>query len=441
MINFKSLYIYQTLIWFVAALFICSLAGGAVYYFYSSFQKESLAVETFPKALHLKQQLEKHITVSDELTMEKINTLFLQAQSLGINNITVFDLNGMPLVNMEKNEILPKLNADNTERKMMLYAKENIRKKKYIKYVSDLQKGKMNYYVYFTYSNNKIGMASYSIVINNGKKIVSNAIKAGGICAAVLFIILAGYYMFINVTLLTPIRKIKKTVEKIAQGNVDVRIPVVRNDELGIIASSVNEISVVLQHLRDESITINPLTELPGALAIEKYVDDALQENRIICVLFIDIDNFNAYNSKYGFMKGDDVIKFIRDCLQTTASGLNVSNIFIGHQGGDDFIAVVDFEYWENFVKSLLTVFDKGINRFYSSIDFRNGFVEILNRKGEKKQIPVMSLSTAIISNKNRPFTRFAEITQVATEVQRYVKGMSGSSYAFDRRTGPVGTR
>ena len=162
-------------------------------------------------------------------------------------------------------------------------------------------------------------------------------------------------------------------------------------------------------------------------------------EGNCICVLYCDLDNFKSYNDKYGFTKGDDAILYTRDCLNTVAQRNDIQNTFVGHEGGDDFVVVAPYECWELFAKSFITTFDRGIYQFYNSVDARNGFIESVNRQGQRQRFPLMSISIAVVTNKTRPYSRHAEMIQVATEVKKYVKSMDGSCYAIDRRKGPIG--
>jgi len=195
---------------------------------------------------------------------------------------------------------------------------------------------------------------------------------------------------------------------------------------------------VALQRMRDEAKGANPLTGLPGNITIAKYIDDCLASGKIICVLYCDLDNFKAYNDKYGFTKGDEAILYTRDCLLAVAQRKDIQNVFVGHEGGDDFVVVCPYEYWEAFCKNFITMFDRGIYQFYNSIDARNGFIESINRQGQRQRFSLMSVSIAVVTNKTRPFRRHAEMIQVAAEVKKYVKSMDGSCYAIDRRQGSV---
>jgi GGDEF domain-containing protein len=196
--------------------------------------------------------------------------------------------------------------------------------------------------------------------------------------------------------------------------------------------------SVALQRKRDEAKGANPLTGLPGNVTIAKYIDEKLSRGEIICVLYCDLDNFKAYNDKYGFTKGDEAILYTRDCLNSVATRKDMHDVFIGHEGGDDFVVVCPSELWEVFAKAFITTFDRGIYQFYNTVDARNGFIESVNRQGERQRFPLMSISVAVVTNRHRPFRRHAEMIQVAAEVKKYVKSMDGSCYAIDRRQGPV---
>jgi hypothetical protein len=67
-----------------------------------------------------------------------------------------------------------------------------------------------------------------------------------------------------------------------------------------------------------------------------------------------------------------------------------------------------------------------------------NGYIESVNRRGERQRFPLMSVSVAVVTNKTRDFHSLAEMIQVAAEVKKYVKSIEGSSYTIDRRSSPV---
>lgn len=107
---------------------------------------------------------------------------------------------------------------------------------------------------------------------------------------------------------------------------------------------------------------LNPLTELPGNLMIEKHLEKCLKLQRPQHILYIDIDNFKPYNDVYGFEKGDMVLRTVTAILKQNIP----SDQFIGHIGGDDFIAVLQSGRTEEICNSILKQFDDSVINHYS---------------------------------------------------------------------------
>lgn len=94
-----------------------------------------------------------------------------------------------------------------------------------------------------------------------------------------------------------------------------------------------------LKRLYKYALESNPLTGLPGNNAIMMRVNTALSNKEPVCVLYLDLDNFKAYNDKYGFAMGDKIILFTAELLSQQME--TVSKSFLAHIGGDDFFALI----------------------------------------------------------------------------------------------------
>jgi hypothetical protein len=114
-----------------------------------------------------------------------------------------------------------------------------------------------------------------------------------------------------------------------------------------------------------------------------------------------------------------------------TAGGVSV---FVGHQGGDDFVAVCDFDGWERLAGTFIALFDQAVARFYDVRDAERGYIEAEDRRGNRTRYEVATASVAVVTNQHRQFDNFGEIVKVAAEMKRLVKSRSGSNYAIDRR-------
>ena len=100
-----------------------------------------------------------------------------------------------------------------------------------------------------------------------------------------------------------------------------------------------------LSRLIDANRCISNLTGLPGNAQIEIELKRRVASKKLFAVLYADLDNFKAYNDKYGFMNGDEVIKFTANCLKESIQEYGEKGDFLGHIGGDDYVAVVGYEH------------------------------------------------------------------------------------------------
>jgi GGDEF domain-containing protein len=403
---------------------------------------ENAIITSQLKASNFKYRIDNVLAGDNELSIVNLNKILREAGSLDISTVTLFSESGKIFVEIALGKQTNRIEASVDEIKSinMAVTKRGFEDKLFYHTV-DRKSKKIALYIPFTYKGDKIGVASITLFMKDIDKQMGYLYRQCFVMALLIIILHIGFALLLSKTLLIPLRKLNDATLRIAQGDLAIRVPIVRDDEIGRLASSFNEMSVALQRMRDEARGANPLTGLPGNITIAKYIDECIARSRIICVLYCDLDNFKAYNDKYGFTKGDEAILYTRDCLIAVAKRKEMKNIFVGHEGGDDFVVICDFEYWEEFAKLFITLFDRGIYQFYSGVDARNGFIESVNRKGERQRFPLMSVSVAVVSNKTRQFTRHAEMIQVAAEVKKYVKSIDGSCYAIDRRTGPVGPK
>jgi diguanylate cyclase (GGDEF)-like protein len=149
--------------------------------------------------------------------------------------------------------------------------------------------------------------------------------------------------------------------------------------------------------------------------------------------IYADIDNFKAYNDKYGFQKGDTVIQYAAETIKNNLA----ANDFLGHIGGDDFILVCAPEKAEPVCQAIIRSFENGITRFYSPQDVKQGYIVARNRQGAEQRYPLMSLSIGITTNKNNEDAHYGQLVEVATEMKKVAKlkqAGKGSSISVDQR-------
>jgi len=183
--------------------------------------------------------------------------------------------------------------------------------------------------------------------------------------------------------------------------------------------------------MRDES----PLTGLPGNVRIQEEIETRVDAGQEFALLYVDIDNFKAYNDRYGFTRGDDVIRGLARVMSEVVRELAPDDHFVGHLGGDDFVAMVPPGPAAVVAETLVQRFDRESPSFYDPEDREGGGIEIMNRRGEPQRYPYLTVSIGVASTQRRAFAHYAEMVAVASEMKAYTKGQPGSSWAMDRRS------
>jgi PleD family two-component response regulator len=178
----------------------------------------------------------------------------------------------------------------------------------------------------------------------------------------------------------------------------------------------------------------NPLTGLPGNTAIERELKTRINRKEDYAFLYIDIDNFKAFNDYFGYQKGDEIITHLANVLTKSVEKLGVKEDFIGHIGGDDFVLITAPSRGQFMAKYIIDEFDKGSLFLLSAEDVKRGYFEVRNRQGEIARISLMSITIALVMSKDNNIQHFAEINDIASELKKYGKKIKGSCVIKERR-------
>jgi len=178
----------------------------------------------------------------------------------------------------------------------------------------------------------------------------------------------------------------------------------------------------------------NPLTGLPGNIAIEQEHQRCVRNGNCCSIIFIDLDNFKSYNDKYGFEKGDTVILYTADLLKDGLRKYGSQDDFLGHIGGDDFIIFTTEDNVDPLCRFLIEHFDEGIKELYSAEDRDAGGIMAHDRSGQERWFPFISVSMAVLDCTVDSDKDMKEISGNAVQLKQYAKSLPGSVYVRDRR-------
>ncbi|MDQ3955838.1 MAG: response regulator [Actinomycetota bacterium] len=182
-----------------------------------------------------------------------------------------------------------------------------------------------------------------------------------------------------------------------------------------------------------EMRAVNPLTQLPGNVQVQEEVAKQASGSLPFALMYIDLDNFKPFNDHYGFLRGDEVIKLLARCVDEAVR--STGGGFIGHVGGDDFVAMVDPNRAEATAQAVIRLWDERASKLYDAEDLARGYIEIADRRSEMHRYPIMTVSVGIASNAQKPIRTHWEASEIATEMKQFAKREQNSSYALDRRT------
>lgn len=179
---------------------------------------------------------------------------------------------------------------------------------------------------------------------------------------------------------------------------------------------------------------LSPLTGLPGNHRIEVEVASRAAAGRPYALCHVDLDEFKGFNDAYGFQRGDDLLLVLAACLQQAVSRAGYPVPFLGHVGGDDFVVVCTPDQAEPLCRDAIEAFAQRLPLAYDQVDAERGYLEVVDRRGERRRQPLASISVGVAVDRSGD-RDFRAVIAAATEMKKVAKGHVGSFVAVDRRS------
>lgn len=297
---------------------------------------------------------------------------------------------------------------------------------------SHVDKEKRIIYLYIPFFKGLIAKAEYDL-----GNIAQALVKVyTPIIITVVVVIIANIMLAIllSMMLIEPVAILNNVTSEIASGNLERRVNIKSGDELEELATTFNYMAVELKKMKQIAEDSNPLTKLPGNIVIRDEIEGRIGKSEHFLVIYCDLDNFKAFNDKYGIEAGDRAIKLTADIFKESITKKGNRDDFIGHEGGDDFILITTPDKAKDVADHITSEFDKRVKEFYSKEDLERGYIEAKSRQGNIQKFPVMSISLAGVTNQTREITSYAQVASIAAEVKKKSKAIEGSCFYVDRR-------
>ncbi|MBU1661526.1 MAG: response regulator [Chloroflexi bacterium] len=166
-----------------------------------------------------------------------------------------------------------------------------------------------------------------------------------------------------------------------------------------------------------ESLT-DPRSGLPSSRLIEEQLRRIIRSEHW-ALMDIRINHFVAFKDSYGFVAGDDVLRFTAMTLSEVVDKHGTPDDFIGHAGSDNFIIITTETAAPVINKHIKSGFANNVLTHYNFMDREQGYISVTTSDGQTEQVPLMSISVGTISPAKHQFADIREITELAAEARR----------------------
>lgn len=207
----------------------------------------------------------------------------------------------------------------------------------------------------------------------------------------------------------TPLDKVSKLVISREEEKLYDYILVEKNNKYYGVVPVITLLEKIMEYEVNIAKYSNPLTGLPGNVVIESNISQLISDNKDFSLLYFDLNDFKAFNDTYGFENGDKILSFTANIIQKNVSH-NI-NSFVGHIGGDDFVAIIQPEDTGKVCKNIINDFDNNILDFYGESD----------KDSLGGEFPIMSISISAIVNRNE-YSNIYDLTKDAAKIKKICK-------------------
>jgi PleD family two-component response regulator len=166
-----------------------------------------------------------------------------------------------------------------------------------------------------------------------------------------------------------------------------------------------------------ESLT-DPRSGRPAGRLIEDQLRRIIREKGW-SLLDAGINHFEPFRNVYGFVAGDDVLRFTSRLIGEVVDELGTTSDFIGHAGGDNFIIITKDDKAETIKNRLKDRFDHEVQPHYNFMDRAQGFIQSPSAEGTVVKVPFMNMAIGVVSASTHSFADIREITELSADARR----------------------
>lgn len=164
---------------------------------------------------------------------------------------------------------------------------------------------------------------------------------------------------------------------------------------------------------------IDPRSKMPTGRLIEDHLRGLMRSNQQWNYIDCKINNFDDFTEVYGFVAGDELIRFMAILLNEVIDEFGSTDDYVGHPGRDNFIIITHSENPQALQDRLVERFAEEVKQHYSFIDRERGYILVPDGARGEKQVDLMHLTLGSVSTVTHRFSDIREITELAAEDRR----------------------
>ncbi len=229
------------------------------------------------------------------------------------------------------------------------------------------------------------------------------------------------------------VKELKIATQRISAGRFDHYPEISGNDEFAQLANDFARMGEKLSELEQLHLDTNPLTLLPGNLAIDREIEMRIVNKQSFAHLYIDLDNFKVYSDRYGYKAGSDVLARVGSLLKQVVEEYGNPQDLVGHIGGDDYVVLSSLESGELLAQKIIEGFTELVPSFYTAEDRKVGEFSGEDRYGVRRIFSLMTISIAVIPSDHYEYPSRLAISQDCARVKEYLKIQEGSNYMLEK--------
>ena len=180
---------------------------------------------------------------------------------------------------------------------------------------------------------------------------------------------------------------------------------------------------------------LNPITKFPGQNSLWKELQKRINAKDTFAVYALDISKFKEFNLRYGFSKGDEVLRFTANIILNAITNLGSPSDYIAHPQNDNFTIITYVDSIEPMANKIISDFETGVSSFYDAEDKKRGHILLKARNGDILKIPFLYISIGVATNEHYSFTNPAQIIQLTSDLRNYCqRTFEKSMFVKERR-------